>query len=104
MILAWRDNETHRVEARVRSAAGALGPPSILTHDLDENTGPTALAAGNGVIVWSDGVRRGQVVHLAHATGDGRFPAVRTIARVRWGGRAGLGDGALEDATSRGTP
>ena len=83
MILAWRDNETHRVEARVRSEAGALGRPAILTHALDLNAGPTAVAAGNGAVIWSDSVRRDEVVRLAPATGDGRFPTSQTIARVR---------------------
>jgi hypothetical protein len=82
MILAWRDNQTHRVEARVRSAAGGLSRPRILTHTLDLNTGPLAVAAGRGIVVWSDAARHGTVVRLAQATDDGHFPTVQTIAHV----------------------
>jgi hypothetical protein len=83
MILAWRDNQTHRVEARLRTPAGELTRPVILTHALDLNTSPTALAAARGVVVWSDAVRRDRVIRLAQATDDGRFPTTQTIARVR---------------------
>jgi hypothetical protein len=79
MILAWRDNETHRVEARVRSAEGVLGRPRILTHDLGLNTDPTA----RGVVAWADSERRARVIRLAQATDDGHFPAAQTIARER---------------------
>ncbi|MDA0164225.1 hypothetical protein OM076_28400 [Solirubrobacter ginsenosidimutans] len=85
MILAWRDNSTHRVEARVREPSGVLGRPRILTHDLDVNTGPAALTAGRGVVAWSDYDRaaRRRVIRFAQATDDGHFGPAAVIARVR---------------------
>jgi hypothetical protein len=85
MILAWRDNSTHRVEARVREPSGVLGRPRILTHGLDSNTGPTALTAGRGVVAWSDYDRaaRERVIRFAQATDDGHFGPAAVIARVR---------------------
>ena len=85
MILAWRDNSTHRVEARVRAPAGVLGRPRILTHELDSNTGPTALDAGRGVVAWTDYDRaaRKRVIRVSQATDDGHFGAATVIARVR---------------------
>ncbi|HEY6888164.1 MAG TPA: hypothetical protein VI300_10305 [Solirubrobacter sp.] len=85
MILAWRDNSTHRVEARVRAPGGVLGRPRILTHDLDLNTGPTPLSAGRGVVAWNDYDRkaRQRVIRFAQATDDGHFGPATVIARVR---------------------
>jgi hypothetical protein len=85
MILAWRDNSTHRVEARVREPSGVLGRPRILTHGLDSNTGPTALTAGRGVVAWTDYDRaaRERVIRFAQATDDGHFGPAAVIARVR---------------------
>jgi hypothetical protein len=40
MVLGWTNNLTRHVEARVRSAAGALGRPVVLTHDLAVNSDP----------------------------------------------------------------
>jgi hypothetical protein len=85
MILAWRDNDAHRIEARVRAPTGVLGRPRILTHDLDVNTGPSALTAGRGVVAWNDYDRRARerVIRFAQATDDGHFGQTAVIARVQ---------------------
>jgi hypothetical protein len=57
MALAWtEDNDPlRRVGARLRTAAGRLLPPQILTRHYAEATAVTALALGPGVVGWLSG-------------------------------------------------
>lgn len=46
MVMGWTNNFTRRVEARVRNAAGVLGPPVTLADDLEVNSDLFPLASG----------------------------------------------------------
>lgn len=81
-ILAWRDNERHRVYGRVRSSGGALGRTQVLTTRLRLNSIPQAIAAGRGVVAWTGSRRRGNVVAVAHAGAGRRFGPARVAARA----------------------
>jgi hypothetical protein len=52
MVMGWTNNLTRRVEARVRSATGTLGPPVLLTRDLEVNSDLFPLATG--ALAWAD--------------------------------------------------
>lgn len=79
MVMGWTNNLTRHAEARVRSAAGALGPPVVLTRDLEVNSDLFPLA--NGALAWADrdpGVSR---IRLARVDGLG-FGPPQDVARV----------------------
>ena len=82
MILAWRENQSHRVGARVRSSSGRISRTRILSR-LSLNARPAAMIAGRGAVGWSDSTRQGLVVRFAHATAAGGFERSRIISRVR---------------------
>jgi hypothetical protein len=82
MILAWRRNQAHRVEARVRSAAGVLAPTRLLSRRMMLNERPLLLRAGRGAVVWSDDERGVRVIRVAQATDDLRFTPPATLARI----------------------
>ncbi len=77
--MGWTNNFTRRVEARVRNAAGVLGPPVTLTDDLEVNSDLFPLASGG--LAWADrdpGVSR---IRLARVDGLG-FSAPIDVVRV----------------------
>ena len=79
MVMGWTNNLTRHAEARVRSAAGALGPPVVLTRDLEVNSDLFPLSSG--AIAWADrdpGVSR---IKLAVVDGLG-FRAPVDVVRV----------------------
>jgi hypothetical protein len=79
MVMGWTNNLTRRVEARVRSAAGELGPPVVLTHDLEVNSDLFPLA--NGALAWAD--RDPGVSRIKLALVDGlTFRAPIDVVRV----------------------
>jgi hypothetical protein len=87
MVIAWRDNGRRRlVAARLRTAAGRLLAPQILTRHLALNTGTTALALGPGIVGWFSGAnRKGAPIRLqtARATLAGTFGAHHTWSTAR---------------------
>jgi hypothetical protein len=79
MVMGWTNNLTRHVEARVRSAAGALGRPVVLTHDLEVNSDLFPLA--NGALAWAD--RDPEVSQIRLAVVDGlTFRAPIAVVRV----------------------
>jgi hypothetical protein len=80
-LFGWTNNLTRRVEARVRTAEGRLGPPQVLTRDLEVNSDLYPLAYGAGGIAWAD--RDPGVSMLRYALSDGdRFLPPRDIVKV----------------------
>jgi hypothetical protein len=80
MVMGWTNNVTRHAEARVRSAAGTLGRPVVLTRDLEVNSDLFPLTTG--AIAWADrdpGVSR---IRLATVDGLG-FRAPIDVVRVR---------------------
>jgi hypothetical protein len=78
LLLAWRENDDHRVVARYRSPAGALGPPQVLTRRQLLNSRPVMLG---DAVAWYDSERRERVVRLARVGEDGRFGPARELGR-----------------------
>ena len=82
MVMGWTNNLNRHVEARVRSAAGKLGPPVVLTHDLEVNSDLFPLA--NGALAWADrdpGVSR---IKLALVDGLGFRPPIDVVRVHGW--------------------
>ena len=82
MVMGWTNNGNRHAEARVRSAAGALGPPVVLTRDLQVNSDLFPLASG--ALAWADrdpGVSR---VKLAVVDGLGFRPAIDVAVVHGW--------------------
>lgn len=80
-VLAWRNNDRHRVGARIRSSTGVLGPSQVLSRYLELNARPLVPAGGHGAIVWNE-QRTRRTVAMAQAVDDRRFTPSRTIAHV----------------------
>ena len=82
MVMGWTNNFTRRVEARVRNAAGTLGPPVTLTDDLEVNSDLFPLASG--ALAWADrdpGVSR---IKLAAVNGLGFGPPLDVVRVHGW--------------------
>ncbi len=82
MIMGWTNNLNRHVEARVRSAAGKLGPPVVLTHDLEVDSDLFPLS--NGALAWADrdpGVSR---IKLAMVDGLGFRPPIDVVRVHGW--------------------
>jgi hypothetical protein len=83
-ILAWRNNQAHRVQARVRLPSGRLGRARTLSRRLEVNGSPAALMAGHGAVGWSDDEHGVSVVRVAPANAaDGGFGRARVVGRIR---------------------
>jgi hypothetical protein len=83
MVLGWTDNLKRHAEARVRTAAGKLGPPTVITNDLEVNSDLFPLAIAHGALAWADRDPGISTIRIAQTTEDGRFLPSRTITRVR---------------------
>ena len=83
MVMAWTEYRNRRVEARVRSASGRLGPPAILTRDVGVNSNAVALPTAGGAVGWIDRDPGLVLIRIARATPDLRFGPPQLIARVR---------------------
>jgi hypothetical protein len=84
MVLAFSENGPgRRVWARVRTRSGTLLPGRVLSHDHEENSGVTALAAGRGLVAWFDRDRGRSFLRIAAATPAGAFGPPRLLATTR---------------------
>lgn len=73
MVLAFAEVQDRRLDARIRTASGALSSVTTLSRDFEENTEPIALAAGPGLVAWYDRDPGRSTFKTARAMSDGGF-------------------------------
>ena len=82
MVIGTTNNFTRRAEVRVRSAAGVLGPATIVTKDLEVNSDLFPLPYGRGLIAWADRDPGVSTIRIAQANDDLTLGPAQIITRV----------------------